>query len=1097
LLKNFLALPEALQEANASVELALPINFEKMIPLQARAKVRSNIANIDAEIAYDKNVSIETKMIVPKDSLLRSYKKKLNFDALSPLKLDLSLAGKNLHIEALSKGVRSKVMFNTENKDLEGEIVLAGSTFTVKGNVKKNLYMKNSVDSLQNLLKKVNTIYAFKIPPLYGDIKVSMVIKEMKKLDLDLRSNRLIYKVDENTAHTFKDTVVSLGYANSILTLNNYRTSFKKENIFSTKPSEFKFKEGKIELSPLWINNELKVTGMYDIEHKQGEILAYADPLNIAHKLIDMRNLVNVKGSFEQGKTSIEGTIVIKDGDIHYDLDSKSFDSDHDIIVLQERKKKKTSPFMRNLRATLNISSENALLYQTTNADVKIKVDLLLQKEADHNASLFGQAEILKGSAFRIKGKKFIFIKSILYFTGDPLEAILDIAAVYHSVQADISIQVTGTSAAPQVILSSIPYMTYDEILSAILLGAQSKSGLGKKDGDMSDSILSHANGGMLSSVFSTVGVNIARLPFIGKSDDINLSKKAIVSFFNSEDENSVAKHEIDFIGEKYIKKTQLQKAMGVKTTSIFQFWKKRRATISDKHLGTLEGSLQKYYRTQGFYDAKFTIQRSKTRVLVQVNENMPVRVTHINVQSDFDIDNLLTFKKGDIFNDKAFATLKHDIIKRMLKEGYCSYDLNSKAYVDTFKHEVKLDIILKKGGLCTFGKVSVKPFKTIDDDVILSRVRIHEGDRFSTDRIRESYDALYGLGAFDAVYVKYDRKFYNVVPVVIEGKEISKPWYFKSGLGYDTTIGFSLSADAIRTNYKGNAKQLGLHVSYSEVEKWVEGKYFIPALFSLAGHYIDSTSMLGYSEFEYSGFREEKEYLHSYVAYNNEKLNLYAGFGLEDVTVSPFGEDATFSNIARGNFVLAGPYLGFKYDNRAVTLDKEFGFYIEGKAEYAMPYNEKASSYLKYMLEGGATYTFSELILTAVGKTGTVDTLQNRTPESKLFFEGGINSNRAYGYKRVGVVNSPTSYGFAGGSTMANLTLEANYPLGDKFYAAVFTDNTMLANERFHYNGNVLSSAGLGISYLTPMGPFRVNFGMNVHDTSQHAIHFKVGHAF
>jgi translocation and assembly module TamA len=79
----------------------------------------------------------------------------------------------------------------------------------------------------------------------------------------------------------------------------------------------------------------------------------------------------------------------------------------------------------------------------------------------------------------------------------------------------------------------------------------------------------------------------------------------------------------------------------------------------------------------------------------------------------------------------------------------------------------------------------------------------------------------------------------------------------------------------------------------------------------------------------------------------------------------------------------------------------------------------------------------------------------------------------------------------------MANLTLEANYPLGDKFYAAVFTDNTMLANERFHYNGNILSSAGLGISYLTPMGPFRVNFGMNVHDTSQHAIHFKVGHAF
>jgi len=80
----------------------------------------------------------------------------------------------------------------------------------------------------------------------------------------------------------------------------------------------------------------------------------------------------------------------------------------------------------------------------------------------------------------------------------------------------------------------------------------------------------------------------------------------------------------------------------------------------------------------------------------------------------------------------------------------------------------------------------------------------------------------------------------------------------------------------------------------------------------------------------------------------------------------------------------------------------------------------------------------------------------------------------------------------------MANLTLKASYTLNDDLYGFIFMDNTMLSSEAFDFNGNVLSSLGLGLYYVTPIAPpIRIDVGMNIHDSSQYAIHFQLGDLF
>jgi len=132
-----------------------------------------------------------------------------------------------------------------------------------------------------------------------------------------------------------------------------------------------------------------------------------------------------------------------------------------------------------------------------------------------------------------------------------------------------------------------------------------------------------------------------------------------------------------------------------------------------------------------------------------------------------------------------------------------------------------------------------------------------------------------------------------------------------------------------------------------------------------------------------------------------------------------------------------------------------------------------------------------------AVAKAGILDEKQNRVPESKLFFGGGAYSNRAYGYKRVGVIFTPTRYGIEGAETMANFTLEADYPLVGDLYGAIFTDNTMLTINSYDFTGSILTSGGVGVRYMTPIGPIKVDIAANVNDPKQYGVQFQIGQSF
>ncbi len=544
-----------------------------------------------------------------------------------------------------------------------------------------------------------------------------------------------------------------------------------------------------------------------------------------------------------------------------------------------------------------------------------------------------------------------------------------------------------------------------------------------------------------------------------------------------------------------------IYEAVSADTPGFFSFGKSKEITIKEKLIPSIEPSLRAYFDSEGYYDANFTVKDRNDTVYIQVEEGKPVRVADINISADFDIAYLVRMQKRDVFRAKDFIEAKSRIIDALLRNGYCSYDLDTRAYVDLETHRVDLVYKLKKGGVCTFGKVTIKGLETIDERIVKSRVRAKEGMRFSTEVVQNTSAAIYDLKAFDSVLIDVDKKFFNVVPVEVHVKEMQDPYHVEAGAGYDTYVGPRVHATFTKHNFMGNAQQLTLRGAWSSLEQLAIVDFYKPVVLSLFGVDMDFGASGGYSNLEFDGFRETKGFAKGYLKYEDDALRLIGGFALENIDISELSDgEKLLPDYAYDTFVLAYPYLDITYDKRDSKLNPKYGYYLSGYFEMGLPMESEASLYLKSALEARAIYTVSELTMAVVGKIGSIDIQTDSLhgiPESKKFFAGGSYSNRAYGFRELGVIVSPTKDLVNGALSMANLSVEADYPLWGKLYGAVFSDNTMLTDKSYDYSGKIISSAGVGVRYMTPVGPFKLDVGFNTHDPSIYGISFQIGQSF
>ncbi len=547
--------------------------------------------------------------------------------------------------------------------------------------------------------------------------------------------------------------------------------------------------------------------------------------------------------------------------------------------------------------------------------------------------------------------------------------------------------------------------------------------------------------------------------------------------------------------GTKYLDKDDIAKALGVESNSFFNFWSEDNI-LKEEFVKNLEPTLKGYLENRGYFDSKVDIKQDSSKIKIYIQEGESVKVTDIKVDSNFDIKKLITFKKGDIFVTDKFVDIKDKIINKLLENGHCKYKLDTKAYVDLKTHSAKLVYKLDKDGICHFGDIKIlKHPKDIRKDIIYSRLQFKKGDRFDIRAIQDSYNNLNKLNTFANLQIKYSLEDSNhTIDTEISVDKREKLKRYMLAIGYDSLIGMRFKGSWEKRNFLGNAKKFTIETAIAKDNQKIAATLFAPAFLSLNGYYVDLYLNSGYEREKTDGYKEKKFFLDGYLEYISKEWDFKLGLGIENLKIELY-ENLPY--VIAGNFYLLYPYINVTYDTRDSKIDPKNGIYLSWYSEYGLAVGTNSVQYLKYLFEARFIKSFGDLTLSAVGKIGAIHEVTGKLPASKLFYGGGVFSNRAYGKKELGIIISNKSYKKLGGKSFVNLQLEANYKLYKKLYGAIFFDSTIINAKEYSFRGNRVDTIGVGLRYKTPIGPVKVDVGFNLHNRKDYAISIMLGQSF
>ena len=509
-------------------------------------------------------------------------------------------------------------------------------------------------------------------------------------------------------------------------------------------------------------------------------------------------------------------------------------------------------------------------------------------------------------------------------------------------------------------------------------------------------------------------------------------------------------------------------------------------------------------YNTGYFYDIFPSFEKVPEGVIVtfHVLENpvlTDIEITGNTVEKSEELYDRMGVKKGEILNSRILHENIQAIQELYHKDGYILMKV-SDMNIDP---SGKLVIKINEGKLEGY---AVKGNKKTKDRVILREMRQKPGEPFNSKLARRSVQRVYNLGFFEDVNIKMNPGVEpNAVIMEVDVKE-QRTGTFGVGAGYSSSDGILGMINVGDKNFLGTGDAVTLTYQRSGSESDAQG-----FVFSYRRPWIDKKETVGtlkiynrtyeYSDYDTSGDKKES-YMRKYA-------------GGEITFGRPVSEYSTNYLTLRNR---KDTYVRHEDDGNVVWTNSDgsihWGYHDEAWKEYnfgttrsiTFQHVTDTRDNVYNPTEGGKVSLTAEV----AGFGGDFD-FQKASIEDTRYFK--VSSNRViavrgmYGYghghlsefNQYRVGGQDTLRGYRDdqfrGDRMALLSIEYRFPLANKVQGAIFADGGGAWSDRFLPHSNALhGSVGVGISFNTPIGPVRIDYGRG---DQGGRVHFTVGGAF
>jgi outer membrane protein insertion porin family len=549
----------------------------------------------------------------------------------------------------------------------------------------------------------------------------------------------------------------------------------------------------------------------------------------------------------------------------------------------------------------------------------------------------------------------------------------------------------------------------------------------------------------------------------------------------------------IEIIGNEEFSDRQIKKAMKTKEKGILSLFtargKLKTRELEEDGLRILAFLYNNGHLKAKVDDPQISIDKEKNEITVTVTltEGPRYRVGELNVTGDeyYTTEKILkevktapgkVFKRDDFAKDiLAVTTLYTDI-------GYAYANVDTPTELDDEQALVNITMSVDKGPLVNVGRIYITGNTITRDNVIRREIQLKEGELFSSKDLAQSRQRLMNLGYFDKVDVTTEPGPDDLINIAVNVEErLTGTLTF--GGGYSSEDGVGGIIRLTQDNLWGRGQKIQVSAEINQKSQEFNIYFADPAVFDSPYSFAIRT----YNETrEWDAYDEQST--GGNISVGRSLGGLVRGsltYTLELVDVFNVIEDASpIIKSQEGENLTSKFTLRLHRDTRNHFFNPTRGSRHEVRGEWAGSYLGGDIHFQKYEAESVFYFPlFWKLVLSLHGEAGIIEGLKDEeVPIYELFFAGGLYSIR--GLERRQASPKDETGEPIGGHKKVVFNVETIFPIAEAqgllglffFDAGYAFDNDLAFDE-----GRLRTSIGAGIRWLSPFGPFRLEYGYNV----------------
>ena len=553
------------------------------------------------------------------------------------------------------------------------------------------------------------------------------------------------------------------------------------------------------------------------------------------------------------------------------------------------------------------------------------------------------------------------------------------------------------------------------------------------------------------------------------------------------------------------------------------------------KFNGDLE-ALRSFYMNQGYLEfnidstqVSITPDKKGIYLTISIREGKKFTVKDVRLAGELlgkeaELKQLIVLKPGDTFSSAKLTESTKAIAEVLGSYGYAFATINPQPDIRREQAEVDLTLVIDPGRRIYVRKVEISGNAKTRDMVIRREMRQFESSWFDSDKIDLSKKRLGRLGYFTETDITTEDVPGSPDQVDVNVKVTEKPTGAVTiGAGFSSTEKLILSAGINQDNAFGTGTSVGLNASLGKINQNLTLSNYDP--------YFTEDGISRYTDLYYRSSKPlyyvgDPDYQIKSVGSNikfgvpyTEVDRVFFGTGVEAFQIqTTVNTPIPYLNYAQSYGIAAPGYpgtlttynvpltVGWARDGRDSALIPSDGSLQQLSAEAGTPVGNMTfyrmyGQYQKY-------HSFSKgNILSFNGEVGYGQAYGNNPfPITKNYYVGGIGSVRGYAPGSLGPQYYNSTIGAwqpTGGQSKIVGNVEYTVPVpGSGVDKTLRTFAFIDGGNAYGNNLNLVLnySYGLGISWISPLGPLKFSYGIPYKpfpNANVQRLQFQVGTAF